>query len=197
MKKSTKQRLIYITLFSLILVVALPFILSAKPRAYQLTDVEETADTLTSINVNENVTIHCRAYQPYSGTEVGVGYTCNHYMQWNDSTTAWADIPTSEDIVWVSTNPYQWQLGKVGGDTWQELQVYDVIFTEAGTFNVRCREPSEPCSDSTALISDSWIEVIVEEVAEPSNCWSIITGGIYVPQGCTYYIEGGSTDYIT
>lgn len=165
MKEEWKQRLIYIVIFSLILVIAIPFILGGKPTAYQLTDVEEANDSIMSINVNEEVTIHCRAYQPWSGTEVTEGATCNHYMQWNDSTTSWTDVPTSSNTVWVSTNPHQWQIGKIGVDTWHDLQAYNVNFTVVGTYNIRCREPSETCSNSVVLTSDSYLIV---EVAEPA-----------------------------
>lgn len=48
--------------------------------------------------------------------------------------------------------------------------------------------------------SDNWnttgIQVLTTTQVS-ADCWTDITGGIYIPEGCTYYVPDGTTSYIT
>ena len=176
------RRILFLIISLLVIIGIITLVMAAQPKKYQLTDVSQDNSTSRSILTGGIVTIYCRAYQPYSGTQVGDA-TCNHYMQWNSSTQAWTDIPTSPNTVWVSTNPTQWSLGTVQANTWNNLTAYAVNFTVAGNYSIRCREPAETCSNSVALTSSTSLVVTVTDpsadtctCAGNGNNWEINIG---------------------
>lgn len=155
-----------------------------------------------------NINAHDASFETIDKNEVLIiNYTTQSCDSINSAEVCldiWSqDVPSSETVTFdCSVDGSNWN--NCGVNTWTPAAsktTYCYVMTGVTCGNLADFQ-SRLTSNDGAQSDDFYLDFTnitldYEVAAAPENCWSIITGGIYVPQGCTYYIEGGTTGYIT
>ncbi len=144
--------------------VSYDFIHDGKPGIFVVDNVYYAPNATGALNTNDAVTAYCIFEQAGSGA-TGSG-SVNTYLQFNTSSSGWANMSSSTAITVNGSNPDTGSLSSVNAPTNTSQPAHNLVFTQTGTYNVRCYEPAESADGSSARISGA-VQYIVS--APPSN----------------------------
>jgi general stress protein CsbA len=165
-----KKSIMFFLVIGIILVIIL---VEAATYRYYVDTIYYNSTSSTSFSAGGTVTANCIFHQ-HGSTYTTAVVGCASYLQWNSSTQAWINLTGSGTVYTDGSNPDSTSLPKVSGAQNFSVVSHTITFPTAGTYNIRCYEPSETCNTGFgALTSTIKTYTITTSCTYSSGNWAV------------------------